>query len=63
MKRETAMIDGRECRLIPVFTRDGVPLGHRFSETLRSRLSRFAKRHIIDDDPYVDESHSKGRGQ
>ncbi|MFA5911826.1 MAG: hypothetical protein WC815_23850 [Vicinamibacterales bacterium] len=62
---QTIVIDGRTCRKAPV-VRIECTVGFRYVETLRSRLARFVKAHVIDDEPERDESHAatryRGRG-
>ena len=52
--------NGRTYKHIPIM-RVETPIAYRRVETLRSRLARFVRAHIIDADPWDDESHAETR--
>ena len=52
--------NGRTYKSIPV-VRFECTVAYRRVETLRSRWTRFVKAHIVDADPWDDESHAATR--
>jgi len=66
--KQTVTHDGREYHMVPLpmgTMQTGGPydviLAARLVETLRSRLGRFVREHIVDADPWDDESHAATR--
>ena len=60
MKAELIVENGRVYKHQPVVRFECV-VAYRRVETWRSRLARFVKAHIIDADPWDDESHAATR--